>query len=97
MKDTILKIIQSKVHIQKARSLAGTEVNILEGEELAANELTALMCYREVRAYCAPIISFLGFIEDFEDTGNAIYKYLKDSYNEETILQAIEQVKKEQK
>jgi len=91
MKDKIYKILY------KSRGLFSFSPIEQIIPSIATEQLTALMCYREVRAYCAPIIAFYGFIEDFEDIGNAIYIYLKDSYNKEIILQAIEQVKNEQK
>lgn len=54
----------------------------------AADELTALMCYREVRAYCKGRSVFL-------KVPNLIVALFKDSYSKEDILKAVEQVKNE--
>lgn len=54
----------------------------------ASDELTALMCYREVRAYCKGRSVFL-------KVPNLIVALFKDSYSKEDILKAVEQVKNE--
>lgn len=94
MRDNILRTIQSKVHIQKTISLGGSVVSFLEGEELAADELTALMCYREVRAY------YLGYNDwytgvDWEQLGQEMLGHFSENYPEQTIREAIEKVKNE--
>lgn len=73
--------------------MAGTDANILEGEELAADELTALMCYREVKAFCGAFVNGQGCTA--LEMAN---KYLlKQGYSIKDIEIAIEQVKTEQK
>lgn len=95
MKDKILHAIQSKVRIQKTRSLAGTIVNVLEGEEMAAEELTALMCYQIVKAYYLAYADFHGELSWESFTAEVEGHYLEEfDGNGELLRQAIEQVKK---
>lgn len=54
----------------------------------AADAMTALMCYREVRALTKGRSAFL-------HVPNFIIAILKDDYQKDDILKAIEQVKKE--
>jgi hypothetical protein len=77
MKDEILKIVYDPK----------------TGFNECAEELTALMCYREVRAFIQGVgIRGYGKGETFA----IAFNYLKKVYSEETIQQAIEQVQKEQ-
>ena len=68
----------------------------IEGVEYTVSELTALMCYREVRAYYQAYRDFDDNESD-ESIKQEILGTFSDDYPEETILQAIEQVKNELK
>lgn len=61
----------------------------ISGKEYAADELTALMCRREVRAFMEgkALMEWVG----------PVIIYLKGQYESQIILNAIEQVKKEMK
>jgi hypothetical protein len=57
----------------------------------AADELTALMCYQGVKGIIFGMNLNVKFIDNYK---NLFIKWMPD-YSEQTILQAIEQVKKE--
>lgn len=76
MKDEILKIVYDPK----------------TGFNETADQLTALMCYREVKAYLR------AFGEPYRECElDQIAEWLQSDYLEPIILQAIEQVKKEMK
>lgn len=78
MRDSILDILAEHINMSTNRS------------EPLADELTAFMCYREVRAYCKGRSVFL-------TVPNLLVALFKEYYPEQTIREAIEKVKNEQK
>lgn len=83
MKDKIEEILQ-EISIEHLPNYQ----NELSGIQNATDQLTALMCYREVRAHCKGRSVFL-------TVPNLIVALFKDSYSKEDILKAVEQCKKE--
>lgn len=61
-----------------------------------ADELTALMCYREVRAFCDAYNVFHGEYSD-ENLRDEIILSIGAEYDQNTILQAFGKYKNEQK
>lgn len=93
MKDKINRILTKHIHAQ-----CHAEINLhtVQGIIPATQELTALMCYREVRA----ALEGTGDVSYFISHNSFIYwlkELLEPDYDEGIILQAIEQVKNEQK
>jgi hypothetical protein len=82
--DQINRIITKHVH-----TYCNSDINYhsVQGVVPAADELTALMCYREVRA----------FVEGraLMEWVTPVIIYLKGRYESTTIIKAIERVKKE--
>lgn len=62
----------------------------ISGKEYAADELTRLMCYREVRAFMKGIIYVNNSISSEE-----VIDCFIDTYEREQVIKAIEQVKNE--
>lgn len=91
MKDKILKIINNNISISQSGYMNGQAD--IEGVEDTVSELTALMCYREVRA----IIEWLGIEHLVEEYEYVIVMQLKETYDTGLIWTAIEQVKNELK
>lgn len=82
MKDKIIEVIDNNINTP----FADHEFNSL------VDQLAALMCYREVRA-----IMTAKAVYPFHKYERQMFDYLKQYYPEQTILQAIEKVKNEQK
>lgn len=88
MKDKINRILTKHIHAQ-----CHAEINLhtVQGIISATDELTALMCYREVKA----IIEWIGidYLTTYEES---IVESLNKSYHSDMIWEAIEQFKNEQ-
>jgi len=87
MKDQIQQIILKYVYAMDEFDYVHTDIG---GHGLAADELQALMCYREVKAFAAPYQCY-ALIEP-ED----VIAFLIKDYPESLILEAINKVKVEQ-
>lgn len=72
--------------------------NVQDGEywDKTMNDLTALMCYREVRSFMDAYNVFHGESTD-ENLRDEIIISLGADYDQDTILKAIEKYKNEQK
>lgn len=92
MKDKINRILTKHIH---AESHSEINLHTVHGIIPATDELTALMCYREVRAYYQAYRDFDDNESD-ESIKQEILGTFSDDYPEEIILQAIKQVKNEQ-
>ena len=77
MKDEILKIVYDPK----------------TGFNECADQLTALMCYREVKSFCGAFVNGQGCTA----LEMAIRYLLKEGYSTQEINKAVEQVKKEMK
>jgi hypothetical protein len=92
MKDNILQVLQNHDQDPKGVDMSGRmKINA----DKAANELSALMCYREVRAYHS---CFNNYCEEDEWTAidEDIIGDLIEYYPENIIRKAIKQFKNEQ-
>ena len=94
MRNDILKILDSyPASAIKKLPLAKGELYLIGEREQTISALTALMCYREVRAFCRAFVNGQGCTA--LEMAN---KYLlKQGYSTQDIDIAIEQIKTEQK
>ena len=86
MKEKILNIIKDNITISHYGYMNGCAD--LEGRDDAVDELTALMCYREVRA-------FIRAHPEVKKRWRWCFDYLISDYPGSILVQAIEQVKSE--
>ena len=101
MRSEILKILDSySASAVKNLPLTKGELYLISERELAISELTALMCYREVRRIIKSRI-WNGYKDILEWPNNHLYptilSELECEYPDNMAIQAIEQVKKEMK
>jgi len=97
MRNDILKILDSyPASAIKKLPLAKGELYLIGEREQTISALTALMCYREVKAFIIGMGA--GYFKRFPSVSKAMILHrLQSDYTEPMILQAIEQVKKEMK